>query len=268
VRPTWSKPLRERPRPVDARAGRHPRFPDLLQPSRLFSQGRLLRLLRLPRHYGESRAAIPGLRRPSLPGVGTATKARTRRLPSMRATMIRTLRLRFLTRMRSKRTSVSRALRMSCPHDPRLRKLLLLLPFPLHHLRGQVHLLSRANLPRRPGNRWICPEWRRHLPRRPRKRLDTKRITIPTTIPPPPKLLQQYRLTRCHRPLRTRGSRTKCLLRRHRTVRPRGLLRLLRPLVGHRHGSHSTFSAPGLAADPWTLRGPRWNRVSLLMTST
>jgi hypothetical protein len=267
VHPTLSKPLHESPRPANEAAG-HRRFPVLLHPSRLLSPGRLPRPLRLPRRCGESQLATPGLRRQSPLGVGIATKVRTRRSPSMRATMIRTSRLRFLTRMRSRHTSVSRALRMLCPRSPQLQRLLPLLPFPPHHLRGQAHLPSRASLPRRPGNRWICPEWLHLLHHHPRRHLNMTTTTTPTTIPRLRRLPQRYRRTQCHHPLHIRGSRRKCLLKRHHTARHRGLRLPLRPPAGRQHGSQSTSSALESAADLWMLRAHRWNPDSLLMTST
>lgn len=190
-----------RPQPVSATADRLRRLSRVHRPHlprhRL---DHLLRRLPLHHHYVESPQVNPASHRRCLqPSLRIAMTVRRRRSLSTRAITTRILRPRFLTRMRSRLISASRALRTSCPRNPRLPKHL---PSPLQPRRAQVRPQSQANLPRKLDSLSICPEplprRRRHLPRRRRGMMMTM---TPTTIPPP-LLSRRYPHSRCPRPLR------------------------------------------------------------------
>lgn len=204
ARLTLRKPLlppRGNPQ-ANATAGRLRRFRALLRLCRLPNRGRLPLRRPLRRHCAGFRPVIPGQRPRYLWGVGIATTMRTRKSPNMRVTTTQTSRLQFLTRMRSRPISVSRALRKRClcgpPQRRRLRPL-----FPLRLLRGPVRRPSPANLHRRLGNRWMPPGLlRRHL-RLPRRRPDSTTTMILITTPRLRRPLRRCPRTTCHRLLPT-----------------------------------------------------------------
>ena len=150
-------PPRGSPRPASATAGRRLPSQRLRRGLRLRRRDPLPRHLHLHRHYVECRPARPGRRHLCLFCIGTATKV-TRKSLSMRVTMIRISRRLFLTRMLSRPTSVSRALRTSCLRGPQLQRLRLL-PFQCRRLPELVPRPFRANPRHRQtlGNPWICP---------------------------------------------------------------------------------------------------------------
>lgn len=210
----------------------------LLRPSRvllrhfhLLSHDLLLRLLRLLRHYAVSRPVTRELRRLFLPRGETVMllmrkkRRRKRRSPSMRATMTRTLHLLFLTKTRSRHTSVSRASRMWYRRGLPLRKRHLPL-FRSPHLPGLARRLSRRNHPRTAGSRWTCLGWPRPLLLRPRRHLATTTTTMTRTTTPHPHMLVLHRL--CHRspsrrPLRRSSRRSSFRKNRRLTGRPQDL---------------------------------------------